>query len=854
MTRQTPPSPLSAEIRTDHGRPTLHVVEHDGPETVVELGLELDGRSLGTATRVLRVEERPVEERWVAHHGKSSGTLEARHQELVVHLVDQRDDDAYEWQVVVRVAADGVAFRYRVAELWGHGTLTADLTTLRLPASARAWVLDYQTWYETPRVGADVADLPAGAYGLPMLVRLPGTTMLLAESGIDGRFCGAHIEVGPAGTAGGDRTARFTLADDQVEVMRGDITPWRVLHLGPLERVVESRLVDELAPPADPDLADATWVRPGRAAWSWWSDFYAGAQIETQKHYVDVAADLGFEHVLVDCGWVDDWVPDLVAHASLRGVQIHLWAVWHDLNGPEKIKRLALWRSWGVAGIKVDFMESESKDRYRWYDTILVETARLGLHVNFHGSVLPRGWARTYPQVIGYEAIRGSEYYVFYEGAPLTSSHNVVQPFTRNVVGAMDYTPVALSAKERMTSDGHELALSVVFECGITNFAEGIDVLAENAHVRAWLQELPAVWDETRLLAGDPDTHAVIARRAGDRWFVGAIATGGAREIRVPLDRLSLDGEWVARVVTDDPDGPTSDAGAAGGLVGRDEEVGDELVVDVAAHGGFVALLAPAGSDLRRARPRAWQTAPVVVPAVADLVRTGDRWAASVEVSPGATVRTPPGWHATEGGSTSSGSSRWTVTGPGGVRPGHHAVVAVELPGDGQVPVVAHARLVVPLSAGAHALSDLPFLAFANALGPVERDRSNGGGNPGDGTTMTTARGTHLRGLGVSAPSAVSFHLGAQAERLLALVGIDAETPGAVARVAVRGDGRTLWSAQVRSGEDVALDVDVTDVRTLELVTEHERGGAVVPEDGGGAVPFPGEIHVDWADAQVTVL
>ena len=137
-------------------------------------------------------------------------------------------------------------------------------------------------------------------------------------------------------------------------------------------------------------------MRPGRAAWSWWSDFYSGAQLEQQKHFVDVAAELGWEHLLIDCGWEETWVPEIVAYASLRGIQVHLWTVWHDLDGPEKLARLALWRSWGVAGIKVDFMESESKDRYRWYDSVLAgdrpprpdgqlprlgDPARLGAHL-----------------------------------------------------------------------------------------------------------------------------------------------------------------------------------------------------------------------------------------------------------------------------------------------------------------------------------------------------------------------------------------------------------------------------------------------------------------------------------------
>ncbi|AWS47372.1 hypothetical protein DKM19_44825 [Streptosporangium sp. 'caverna'] len=793
----------------------------------IPLGFAIDGRELGIDAELVHVSDRTVRDRMSLRSGKSAGDHDYEHHESV-HTF--READGVEWQVILRVARDGVGIRYAMPTLDGTARVTGDRTAVTLPAGSRSWVLDYQTWYETPRFGADTAELASGAYGFPFLTRLDATThILITESGIDGRFAGTHAEAGEPDADGG-RTLRFTLADDGVEVARGVVTPWRVILVGTLPQLVSSLLVDELAPAVSPDLEDATWVRPGRAAWSWWSDFYSGAQLERQKHFVDVAADLGWEHLLIDCGWEETWVPEIVAYASRRGVQVHLWTIWRDLNSPEDLRKLALWRSWGVAGIKVDFMESESKDRYRWYDTVLTETARLGLMVNFHGSVIPRGWARTFPQVIGYEAIRGAEYYVFFENQALTASHNVIQPFTRNIVGAMDATPVAFGAANRTTSDGHELGLSVAFECGITHFADHVDAYASRPLAARFLAELAPVWDETTLLAGDPDSHAVIARRAGDRWFVGGVATGDARTIHVPFGELGAGPDARVWIVGDAS--PTSGEVPATGLAETTTTATDAIDVAVARDGGFVAIVAPAGADLFRAAPRPLRPAPVVHPPVAEIGADGT---ASVTTDVDARLRLPAGWSAERVGGTG-----WAIRPDRSLRPGRLGVVTVERDGDGVVPVVSHARVVRPMTPGTYELPDLPMIAFVNDDGPVERDQSNGAGNPGDGRPMRIAGTGFERGLGTAPYSEARFHLGGRAETFTGAVGVDDESTGS-AKVSVLADDHELFTAVVEAGKPVTtFSLDVSGAQTLCL-----RSETVAPDDIG--------VHVDWVDTAVHV-
>jgi len=788
----------------------------------ITVGLTVDGVDLAQGVRPGRLGRRTVTGSFVARSGKSVGRHEYTHEELVVELTR---DDGLSWELQVRLGVDGFAFRVALPRLAGHHRLDSDDTVVPLPPDGRAWVLDYQTWYETPRFGAAVGDL-AGDYGFPVLVRLGGPDesrhALVTEAAIDGRFSGGHARIQ-------DGELRLALADPAVELVRGPATPWRVVVFGGLDEIVASRLVDELAPPAPADR-DGSWVRPGRAAWSWWSDFYSGAQLERQKHFVDAAARLGWEHLLIDCGWEETWVPEIVSYASRHGIQVNLWCVWHDLDGPQKLERLALWRSWGVAGIKVDFMESESKDRYRWYDAVLAETSRLGLMVNFHGSVIPRGWARTWPHVIGYEAIRGSEYYVFYNDTPLTAAHNVIQPFTRNVVGAMDYTPVAFGAPGRATSDGHELGLAIAFECGITNFADSVDAYLSRPAAARLLAELAPAWDETVLLAGTPDTEAIVARRAGDRWFVGGIATGEPRTLRIPLDRLDVGAVRVFVV------GDALDGEPGRGLAAHEVRLsaGQPLEVALDRDGGFAAVLVADGGSLFRAEPRVPTAAPHRPAALLELVGGEVEFA----VDPAARLRVPPGWRSEE-----LGGGRHRVVADPDLPPGAAGVVAIEVDGPVHgVPVVTHVRAIRPLEAGIVELSTLPMLAFTNEFGPVERDQSNGGGNPGDGIPQSIAGEPHERGFGVSTPSRIDLPLLGRAARVRVHVGVDDETPGTLALARVLGDGVELARTEVVAGRAATLlDVEVSGIGILSLVTE-----PVGPADTSPA-------HVDWASGLVEV-
>jgi alpha-glucosidase len=197
------------------------------------------------------------------------------------------------------------------------------------------------------------------------------------------------------------------------------------------------------------------------------------------------------------------------------------------LTHENRVEEFTKLKKMGVAGVKIDFFESEKQDMIKYYLDILDDAADFEMMVYFHGCIVPRGWSRTYPHLMTLEGIRGAEWYN--NGPEFTTTapeHNTIIPFTRNVVGPMDYTPVTFTNSQypHITSYGHELALSVVFESGFQHMAdrpEGYDGLPDAA--KAFLKEVPNAWDNTKLIDGYPGRDIIIARQKGNTWYIGGI-------------------------------------------------------------------------------------------------------------------------------------------------------------------------------------------------------------------------------------------------------------------------------------------------------------------------------------------
>jgi hypothetical protein len=248
-------------------------------------------------------------------------------------------------------------------------------------------------------------------------------------------------------------------------------------------------------------------------------------------------------------------------------------------------------RDWGVRGVKVDFWQSDKQDRIRQYRDVLADAADFHLLANFHGCTLPRGWSREFPHLVGMEGVMGAEQYKFSAEYQARSAwHNTVLPFTRNVPGEMDYTPVTFTDHKypHRTTNAHELALSVVFEVGVQHLADSDkSYRALPEAPKTFLKQVPAAWDETVLVNGEPGKSVVVARRAGDVWYVGGISGLEApHEATVALSFLGSQGPWNLTLIRDGED-DRSFATASRPVTPK-----DTIAVPMRARGGFVMRLA----------------------------------------------------------------------------------------------------------------------------------------------------------------------------------------------------------------------------------------------------------------------
>jgi len=474
----------------------------------------------------------------------------------------------------IRAYDDGVALRYRFPETDSTPRrVTRELTGFALPAEARCWMMPYdKPGKYTPAYEVYYqADLPAGTaapqpwgWALPALYHVGDeqTWALITETGLEANCFGARLE---SDAPHGVYRIRMPEPDDgngtgsvQPQSTLPWATPWRLIILGRgLGPIVESTLVTSLAPPSIVKQTD--WIRPGRVAWSWWSDQDSPKDYNKLKKFVDLAAEMHWEYTLVDANWTimkHGCLDDLVKYAKWRKVGVLLW---YNSGGPhnivserprgmmyfpsirkEELKRLA---DWGVKGVKVDFFQSDKQDVISLYHAICRDAAEAKIMVNFHGCTIPRGWQRTYPHLMTMEAVRGEECYIFDGAYPERApAYNTILPFTRNAIGSMDHTPVAFTNNRypHRTTYAHELALAVVFESGWLHFADSAESYRSLPWgVKDYLKKVPVDWDQTRFITGYPGRHVVIARRKGREWYVGGI-NGQAAEttVQVPLSFL----------------------------------------------------------------------------------------------------------------------------------------------------------------------------------------------------------------------------------------------------------------------------------------------------------------------------
>lgn len=559
----------------------------------------------GSDLEIVGTERASVNEVYRPVVGKAAEVPD-RYERLTMHL--RRKKDGVTFDLVARAYADGVAYRFVVPPQDRFKALDIywETTGFYFPA-------DYDCWGANAGVHANSHEFefdPVKAsrmrnfhlYDAPLLCSTgkAGTTFALAEADkrdyAGGYFrrrgdggLGVNISLttrtdNPQDSAGFRTAVRASLADGPL------VTAWRVVMLGDTPGdLIPSNLITLLAEPSK--IADTSWIKPGKAAWDWWNGWAvdvpdAGVNTATYKVYIDFAQKMGLEYVLIDEGWyrgsseaptpadvtvpipqVD--MPGIVRYAQERGVGIWVWLQWKQLER-QMDDALALYKAWGIKGIKVDFMDRNDQEMVAFYHRILSTAAKRHLMVDLHGAYPPDGLARTWPNYMTQEGVLGAEYNKF--GTRITASHNVTLPFTRGLLGPMDYTPggfhavspaefagkVRLTRPYVQTTRGHGLAMYVIYDSPIVMLADSPDsyisadgTLAAGAD---FLKEVPSSWDETRFIAGEIGEYVVMARRKGSVWYIGAMTNESGRRISVPLNALGVNGRWRARLWQDGAD------------------------------------------------------------------------------------------------------------------------------------------------------------------------------------------------------------------------------------------------------------------------------------------------------------
>lgn len=543
---------------------TLSYTVYCGKNIAIEpsrLGLIMDEKSIGdNAEFISESKSKEIKVNYSLKVGKQLSTTD----HCMEKTLSFKDKSGLTFDIVMRAYNDGAAFRYAFTGKDNKiHTIQNELTEFAVPTNGKAWTFPYMTdernrpcyeeyaEYEIPIRSKSKQE---SGWAFPMLFNTNGLWMLITEAEIDGNYPATHVD-----NSGKDNAYKIRFPEKEEAVYPNDKSepastlpwksPWRSIIVGKdLNTIFSSQMVTHLNPRSV--IEDQSWIKAGRSSWSWWSE-KKPRSYKRQTKYADLSKEMTWEYILVDDGWTEmkdgGTMEDVVKYANNSGVNVWLWyasgagkesdpamiMIDPDLRKKE-MKRIS---QLGVKGVKIDFFDTDKQRVMKLYIDILKDAIDNRLMVNFHGSTLPRGLERTYPNLMSMEAVKGAENLGRQEQCDAAPAHNTVLPFTRNVVGPMDYTPVTFSIKNPKrngvprTSYAHQVALSVVFESGFQCFADNEQMYHSLPDKpKEFLKKVPCAWDESRLVSGYPGDHVIVLRRKGDQWYIAGIS--GKREKR----------------------------------------------------------------------------------------------------------------------------------------------------------------------------------------------------------------------------------------------------------------------------------------------------------------------------------
>jgi len=538
------------------------------------------------------------------------------------------------WELMM--SDDGFAYRWLLTSL-GKTKVESEMMAFSIPADNISFFPKEESMmshYERLYIKMPLKEIEKGEFcSLPVLYQDDmGADILITEAdlfdypamflekkdvkgGFKAIFPKVILEAVPA-EKGPERNEKIIKEADYIADVDGNRDlPWRVFVIADNDKdLVVNNMVYQLSSPLK--LENTDWIKPGKVAWDWWNfnniygvDFKSGINNETYKYYIDFAAQYHLDYIILDEGWsksttdilhcqADIDVKELVKYGAHFGVGVILWTLWKPLD--ENLEEaLDLYQSWGVKGIKVDFMQRADQYMVKYYERVAAAAADRHLLVDYHGAFKPAGLRRAYPNVINYEGVKGQENVKW--STVMTPEHNVTLPFIRMVAGPMDYTPGAMDNVHKknfsirwerpmsMGTRAHQVAMYVLYDSPLQMLCDNPSNYYREHETTQFISKIPTTWDETIALEAKVGDYLLMARRNGDTWYIGGM-TDEAHAFDIDLSFLAS-GNYQ---MTYFQDGVNVEKNA------QDYSIGEETVssttkisVPMSKGGGFTAILKP---------------------------------------------------------------------------------------------------------------------------------------------------------------------------------------------------------------------------------------------------------------------
>jgi len=542
------------------------------------------------------------------------------------------------YSIEFRAYNDGVAYRFVTSLGTSPVEINKEEVTFNFNENCQIYLPkennpELQSHYEGDFKAMKLADIPAEQYGyLPLYISTTaGTKMVVTESdlhdypnlflfgtgsnSLTGQFPKVILESKPKGKS--DRTEIIVKKAEYHAKTAGNRTyPWRTVIISPTDKgLLENELVYKLARPNV--LKDTQWIKPGKVAWDWWNDnniygvnFKAGLNTDTYKYYIDFASAYGLEYIILDEGWSRTTtdllasnpqldLEELIKYGKEKNVGVILWALWKPLD-QHMDEILDQYVKWGVKGIKVDYMARADQYMVNFYERTAQETAKRKLLLDMHGAYKPVGLNREYPNLLNYEGVRGMENDKWEE--TITPEHDTTLPFTRMAAGPMDFTPGAMInsnkdefhiSKTSPMSRGtraHQAAMYVLYDSPLQMLCDNPSNYQKEPVYTHYISRFPTTWDKTIALEGKISEYAVVARKNGNNWYIGGMTNWDARSFTIPLTFLDHK-KYKIEILKDGIN--VSKHAADYQLITKEITANETLTVDMAAGGGYVAILIP---------------------------------------------------------------------------------------------------------------------------------------------------------------------------------------------------------------------------------------------------------------------